>query len=87
MAFTSDHFAGFLFGIGASALGFYLYKKNQKDVDEFLRKQGINVSSDSTKVYDSMSMEELMREKENLEDIIAEREMAEKESAAEAEQG
>ena len=58
-------------------------KKNQKDVDEFLRKQGINVPADSSKVYDSMSVEELMREKENLEDIIAEREVADQQGETE----
>lgn len=85
MAFTSDHFAGLLFGIGASALGFYLYKKNQKEVDEFLRSQGINLSSDSGKNYEDLSMEDLMREKEKMEDLIAEREMAAKEEPAPAE--
>ena len=83
MAFTSDHFAGFLFGLGASALGIYLYKKNQKEVDEFLRSQGINISSESSKAYDKMNLEELMLEKENLEDLIAEKEMAEAEKEAE----
>ena len=26
---TSDHVTGFVVGLGVSALGFYLYKKNQ----------------------------------------------------------
>lgn len=82
MSVNTDHFTGFAVGLGAAALGFYLYKKNQGRVDEWLRGQGINVPTSDGKATAGMSAEELMREKERLEDLIAEREMAAKEAAA-----
>jgi len=84
MAVTTQHITGFIVGIGAAGLGFYLYKKNQKEVDDFLRKQGLNIPSSSLSVDPSgLSLEDLVREKERLEDLIAEREMApEKEEKA-----
>ena len=82
MSVTSEHVTGFAVGIGAAALGFYLYKKNQSQVETWLRQQGINVPQSDSKKASAMSLEELMREKEQLEDLIAEREMAAKEQAA-----
>ena len=41
MAINSQHVTGFAIGIGVSALGFYMYKKNQSKVDQFLRDRGI----------------------------------------------
>lgn len=82
MAMNSDHVVGFAVGLGAAAAGFYLYKKNQAQVDEWLRKQGINVPAGSGTDLGAMSMEELVSEKERLEDAIAEREMAKAETAA-----
>lgn len=76
MAIQSQHITGFVVGLGAAALGFYLYKKNQPQIHEFLRKQGIQVPSGDSKDLNSMNLEELVREKERLEDLIAEREMA-----------
>jgi len=84
MGINTDHVTGLAVGVGAAALGFYLYKKNQSRVDEWLRGQGINVPQSAGKKTASMSVEELMREKEQLEDLIAEREMAAKEAAAQA---
>jgi hypothetical protein len=81
MNFNNDHVAGFAAGVGAAALGFYFYKKNQGQVDQWLRAQGINVPQGGGSSTAEMSMEELMREKERLEDLIAEREMAAKEAA------
>ena len=75
MNVTSQHITGFVVGVGAAGLGFYLYKKNQHKVDEFLRRQGIQLPTDSGKDYASMSLEELVAEKEKLEDLIAEREI------------
>ena len=43
MGINTDHVTGLAVGLGAAALGFYLYKKNQNRVDEWLRAQGINV--------------------------------------------
>ncbi len=82
MAINSDHVTGFVVGLGASALGFYLYKQNRRRVDEWLREQGINVPQASAQDEATMSLEELTREKERMEDLIAEREVQAKETAA-----
>ena len=74
MAIKSQHFTGFAIGIGTSALGFYLYKKNQAKVDQFLRDRGIEISSFMDNDPKTMSVKELVRAKEELEDIIAEKE-------------
>ena len=73
---TSQHITGFVVGIGVAGLGFYLYKKNQHQVDEFLRRQGIQLPALSSKDYASMSLQDLVAEKEKLEDLIAEREIS-----------
>ena len=48
MGITTEHVTGFVVGLGASALGVYLYKQNQAKVDEWLRQQGINVPQAGT---------------------------------------
>ena len=87
MSINTDHVTGLAVGLGAAALGLYLYKKNQRQVDEWLRSQGINLPQDNGKNAASMSLEELTREKERLEDLIAEREIASKEAPAQAPAG
>jgi len=77
MNINSSHVIGFTAGIVASAGGFYLYKKNQSMVDGWLRDQGIRVPNRASVDPESMSLEELVTEKERLEDIIAAREMEE----------
>ena len=67
---------GILIGVGVSAVGFYCYKKNEEKVDSFLRRQGMDIKPRGTN-YENMSVEELMRAKENIEDLIAEKEMQE----------
>jgi len=81
MSVNSDHVTGFVVGLGAAALGFYLYKKNQTEVDQWLQQQGINIPYGDSKNEASMSLEERMREKERLEDVIAEREVQSKQEA------
>jgi hypothetical protein len=76
MAITNDHVTGFLVGMGAAAAGFYLYRRNQAQVDAWLRNQGIQVGSGGERDPATMSLEDLVSEKERLEDVIAEREMA-----------
>ncbi|ELU5588780.1 hypothetical protein SCB17_003319 [Clostridium perfringens] len=83
---NKDHITGALVGVGVCAAGYYVYKKNQAKVDDFLRKQGINVSNDLGRDYASMSLEELMETKETLEDLIAERELAITSSAKDEEE-
>ena len=75
MNINSNHVIGFAAGIVVSAGGYYLYKKNQSRVDGWLRDQGINVPSGTSIEPESMSLEELVTNKERLEDIIATREM------------
>ena len=42
MNITSDHVTGFIVGLGVASLGFYMYKKNEAQIDEWLRGQSIN---------------------------------------------
>ena len=79
MAINSQHVTGFAVGIGVSALGFYLYKRNQSKVDAFLGKHGIQLSSALDKDPQSMTLKELIMAKEKLEDMIAEKEFNQKE--------
>ena len=81
MAIGSQHITGFVIGLGAAAAGFYFYKKNQKRVDEWLGRQGIHLAPADGNNYGSMTLEELVRQKENLEDLIAEREHAAEQKA------
>ena len=67
---------GILIGVGVSAVGFYLYKKNEEKVDSFLRDRGMDIKPRGSH-YETMSVEELMRTKETIEDLIAEKEMQE----------
>ncbi len=83
MAISSQHITGFAAGLGLSALGFYLYKKNQAIVDQFLSEHGIQVSSLLDRDPQSMSLKELIKAKEDLEDIIAEKEYEADKGAAE----
>ncbi len=76
MAVTSQHITGFAIGLGVAGLGFYVYKKNQTQIDDFLRKQGIQLPDKTSQDHSAMTLEELVSEKERLEDLIAEREMS-----------
>jgi len=76
MNVTSDHITGFVVGIGVAALGFYVYKQNQSEVDAWLRRQGIDIQESGGRDFGAMTLEDLVGEKERLEDLIAEREMA-----------
>ena len=74
---------GILIGVGVSAVGFYLYKKNEEKVDSFLRSRGMDIKPRGSN-YETMSVEELMRTKETIEDLIAEKEMQEQSITVEA---
>jgi hypothetical protein len=76
MSITNEHISGFLFGLGVAGLGFYYYKKNQTQVDAWLREQGIDLPEAVDADYEKMTVEDLVLEKERLEDLIAERESA-----------
>ena len=68
--FKREHCVGIVIGIGVAAVGYYLYKKNQDKVDNFLRK-----TSTSTN-YEAMDLETLTEMKEHIEDVIAEKELS-----------
>ena len=76
MQFGRGFFTGLVTGAGLAAAGYYLYKNNQEKVDSFLRGHGLNIPSAKANDFDGMSLEELMLNKERLEDLIAEREQA-----------
>ncbi len=74
MDLSKNYFIGFLAGVTVSAAGFYMYKKNQPKIENFLRLQGIDIPPSNETNYKEMALEKLMETKENLEDIIAEKE-------------
>lgn len=75
-SFKREHFIGMAVGVGVAAAGYYLYKKNQEKVDDFLRKQGINMKASSTANYENLDLEALTELKEHIEDVIAEKELS-----------
>ncbi len=77
MSIKQEHMMGFAVGIGAAAAGYYFYRKNQAQVDQFLKEHGIDMPTPATIDAESLTLEQLVAEKERLEDLIAEREMAE----------
>ena len=84
MAITSDHLVGAAVGVGVAAVGFYLYQKNQDKINEFLRSHGLDIPVSDKQPIESMNIEDLATLKERIEDLIAERELAAKQAAAEA---
>ena len=76
-AITKNHLVGAAVGVGVVAVAFYLYKKNQAKVDEFLRKQGINIKTSSCASLENLDIEGLTEMKEHIEDLIAEKSAAE----------
>ena len=65
---------GILIGVGASVVGFCVYKHNEEKVDNFLRRHGVKVKSPAAG-FETMSVEDLMRTKETIEALIAEKEL------------
>lgn len=74
---------GILIGVGASVVGFCVYKHNEEKVDNFLRRHGVKVKS-PTAGFETMSVEDLMRTKETIEDLIAEKELQDQSVTVEA---
>ena len=74
---------GVLIGVGVSAVGFYAYKHNEEKVDNFMRRHGMNVKTPAAG-FETMSVEDPMRTKETIEDLIAEKEMQEQSVTVEA---
>ena len=74
---------GILIGVGASVVGFCVYKHNEEKVDNFLRRHGVKVKSPAAG-FETMSVEDLMRTKETIEDRIAEKELQDQSVTVEA---
>ena len=74
---------GILIGVGASVVGFCVYKHNEEKVDNFLRRHGVKVKSPAAGL-ETMSVEDLMRTKETIEDLIAEKELQDQSVTVEA---
>lgn len=74
---------GILIGVGASVVGFCVYKHNEEKVDTFLRRHGVKVKSPAAG-FETMSVEDLMRTKETIEDLIAEKELQDQSVTVEA---
>ena len=74
---------GILIGVGASIVGFCAYKHNEGKVDDFLRRHGVKVKSPAAG-FETRSVEDLMRTKETIEDLIAEKEMQDQSVTVEA---
>ena len=74
---------GILIGVGASVVGFCVYKHNEEKVDNFLRRHGVKVKS-PVAGFETMSVEDLMRTKETIEDLIAEKELQDQSVTVEA---
>jgi len=70
-----DHVTGFVVGVGVAATGYYVYMKNKDKVDDFLAGHGIHVPKGEVEDFKEMTLEELVLRKENIEDLIAEKEM------------
>ena len=74
---------GILIGVGVSVVSFCAYKHNEDKVADFLRRHGVNVKSPAAG-FETMSVEDLMRTKETIEDLIAEKEMQDQSVTVEA---
>ena len=74
---------GILIGVGVSVVGFCAYKHNEDKVDGFLRRHGVKVKSPAAG-FETMSVEDLMRTKETIEYLIAEKEMQDQSVTVEA---
>ncbi|KRM06196.1 MAG: hypothetical protein ABF804_03770 [Liquorilactobacillus ghanensis] len=74
--FDKDFFVGFVGGTIVGATGYKLYEDNASDLKRFVKNPSLKHSA---KTSAEPTLEELITQKENLEDMIAEKELAEKE--------
>lgn len=75
LGITKAHVTGFVVGVGVAATGYYVYMKNKDTVDAFLSKHGINVPTSTSDDIAEWTLEELLLRKEQIEDLIAEKEL------------
>ncbi len=83
---TKQHLVGAAIGIGTAIGAMYYYKKNQVKVDDFLKKQGINIKPSTSQNFEVMDIESLTEMKEHIEDLIAEKSAAECEDTYETDE-
>ncbi|HLQ39722.1 MAG TPA: hypothetical protein VK118_02015 [Tetragenococcus sp.] len=77
--FDRDFFAGFVSGAIVGATGYKLYEENTGDLQRLVKRTGASVGTQAKPALSSdPSLEELIMQKENLEDLIAEKEVADK---------
>ena len=81
--FSNPMTKGILIGVGVSLVGFACYKHNEENVDKFLNRHGIHVKT-PTSDFETMSVEDLMRTRERIEDLIAEKELQDQSVTVEA---
>ena len=88
MPINNDHIVGFAAGVAVTAVALYWYDQNRDRVDDFLQTQGIGFGQpgapfggapqyspppgDGGTAGQAPTLEELMAQKERLEDMIAE---------------
>ncbi len=70
-----DHVTGFVVGLGVAATGYYVYMKNKARVDELLASYGIHIPTVASEDLRELTLEDLVLRKENIEDLIAEKEL------------
>lgn len=75
---------GILIGVGASLVGFCAYKHNEDKVDGLPAPPRREGEVPRPPGFETMSVEDLMRTKETIEDLIAEKEMQDQSVTVEA---
>jgi len=74
---SNDHVVGFVGGVACTAAAFYWYTQNREKVQEFLAAQeramaAARASAPVAEPSKKLSLQELMAQKERLDDLIAE---------------
>lgn len=78
--FNKDFLAGFVSGAIVGATGYRLYEENAGDLKRLVK----NDVNQPAQLNAEPSLEELIMQKENLEDMIAEKELADKVAGSDA---
>jgi hypothetical protein len=76
MGLKIDHLAGFVLGVGVTAFALAVYAKNRGGLAALTRRLGGKPTKTADTDYEDKSLDELVREKEHLEEMIADRELA-----------
>ncbi|MCD8509883.1 MAG: hypothetical protein LRY73_08465 [Bacillus sp. (in: Bacteria)] len=79
MAFNNDFFMGFVSGAVVGAVGYRIYDQNGDQLNRLIQSQPFNISNPNRPDMNQMNggqsptLEELIAQKEKLEDLIAEK--------------